>query len=348
MNLYGLFLSEIADCVAQLKMEKFRAAQIAEWMYKRGITTFADMTNLPLAHRRLLQQHCSTWIARSQAEQHSADGRTSKYLLAFPDGQAIETVLMRQAYGNSVCVSTQIGCSMGCLFCASTLEGMVRNLTGGEMLYQVMHINRQLAVTGQKVDTVVIMGSGEPLLNYEEVIRFIRLCHEPYILGLSYRNFTLSTSGIVPAIDRLARENLPINLAISLHAPNDALRTAIMPVNKLYPLAAVLAAADRYATQSGRRVTYEYTLIANMNDQENHARELASLLTGRLASVNLIPVNPVPEKGLGRPTLKAIACFERILGAAGLTVTVRKEMGADILAACGQLRRVTSHKNPLV
>ena len=348
MNLYGLFLSEIADCVTQLKMEKFRAAQIAEWMYKRGITAFADMTNLPLAHRRLLQQHCSTWIAHNQAEQHSADGRTSKYLLAFPDGQAIETVLMRQAYGNSVCVSTQIGCAMGCLFCASTLGGMVRNLTGGEMLYQVMHINRQLAVAEQKVDTVVLMGSGEPLLNYEEVIRFIRLCHEPYILGLSYRNFTLSTSGIVPAIDRLARENLPINLAISLHAPNDALRTAIMPVNKLYPLAAVLAAADRYATQSGRRVTYEYTLIANMNDQESHARELAGLLTGRLANVNLIPVNPIPEKGLGRPTLTAIARFERILGGAGLTVTVRKEMGADILAACGQLRKVISHKNSLV
>ena len=348
MNLYGLFLSEIADCVTQLKMEKFRAAQIAEWMYKRGITAFADMTNLPLAHRRLLQQHCSTWIAHNQAEQHSADGRTSKYLLAFPDGQAIETVLMRQAYGNSVCVSTQIGCAMGCLFCASTLGGMVRNLTGGEMLYQVMHINRQLAVAEQKVDTVVLMGSGEPLLNYEEVIRFIRLCHEPYILGLSYRNFTLSTSGIVPAIDRLARENLPINLAISLHAPNDALRTAIMPVNKLYPLAAVLAAADRYATQSGRRVTYEYTLIANMNDQESHARELAGLLTGRLANVNLIPVNPIPEKGLGRPTLTAIARFERILGGADLTVTVRKEMGADILAACGQLRKVISHKNSLV
>ena len=348
MNLYGLFLSEIADCVTKLKMEKFRAAQIAEWMYKRGVTAFEDMTNLPLAHRRLLQQHCSTWIARNKAEQHSADGRTSKYLLAFPDGQAIETVLMRQAYGNSVCVSTQIGCAMGCLFCASTLGGMVRNLTGGEMLYQVMHINRQLAVAEQKVDTVVLMGSGEPLLNYEEVIRFIRLCHEPYILGLSYRNFTLSTSGIVPAIDRLARENLPINLAISLHAPNDALRTAIMPVNKLYPLAAVLAAADRYATQSGRRVTYEYTLIANMNDQESHARELAGLLTGRLANVNLIPVNPIPEKGLGRPTLTAIARFERILGGAGLTVTVRKEMGADILAACGQLRKVISHKNSLV
>jgi 23S rRNA (adenine2503-C2)-methyltransferase len=227
---------------------------------------------------------------------------------------------------------------MGCLFCASTLGGVERDLTAGEILAQVMYVQNILKPTAASVGSVVVMGAGEPLANYDNVLRFIRLCHEPYSLGLSYRAFTLSTAGLVPDIDRLAAEKLPITLAISLHAPSDELRSRLMPINRKFPLPAVLAAGDRYAAATGRRVTYEYILIAGVNDGDGEARGLASLLRGRLANVNLIPVNPVPERGLLRPDAARIRRFLEVLQAGRVNATVRREMGADIRAACGQLR----------
>lgn len=300
-DLYGLFAEEIAEAVLALGLEKYRGRQIAEWLYQRYIYDFTAMTNLPKPKRELLAEHFSLGTVSVRAQEHAAGGATSKFLLAFGDGLAVETVLMRHNYGNSVCVSTQVGCGMGCVFCASTLHGVTRNLNGGEILSQVLYINEFLGRKNAAVNSIVIMGAGEPLANYDNVLRFIRLCHEGYCLNLSYRSFTLSTAGLVPGIDRLATEGLPITLAVSLHAPNNALRSRIMPINEKYPLEAVLAAADRYADRTGRRVTYEYTLIAGLNDQDEHAEELALMLGGRLANVNLIPVNPVAERGVAPP-----------------------------------------------
>ena len=344
-DLYGLFIPEITVAIAEYGIESYRARQIAEWMYQRGVADFYAMTNLPLQHRQQLAAHFNSTGVTVQGQQESADGKTTKYLLAFADGAAVETVLMRQAYGNSICVSTQVGCAMGCLFCASTLGGIVRDLTGGEILAQVLYIQHQLAQQGQKVNSIVLMGAGEPLLNYDNVLRFIRLCHEKYILNLSYRNFTLSTSGIVPGIDRLCKEDLPLTLAISLHAPDNTLRSKLMPINNKYSLDEVMRAADRYASHSGRRVTYEYTLIDRVNDSVEQARQLGMLLKGKLANVNLIPVNAVPERGLLRPAKERVNSFEKALLSMGINVTVRREMGADIQAACGQLRQQVLEKN---
>lgn len=337
-DLFGLFAPEIAELIKPLGLQAYRGKQIAEWLYKHNVRKFDTMTNLAKDQRSCLATNFAITQVNLKAEQHSADGRTSKFLLAFPDDMAVETVLMRHSYGNSVCVSTQVGCAMGCAFCASTLNGLVRNLTGGEILAQVLYINELLKQEEQKVDSIVIMGSGEPLANYDNVIRFIRLVHEVYCLNLSYRNITLSTSGLVSQIDKLSSEGLPITLSISLHAPNNPLRTKLMPVNARYPLEQVLTAADHYTAATGRRVTYEYTLIAGVNDQPAHARELIKLLRGRLTNVNLIPINPVPERGLLRPSMNDITRFEQLLQKEHINVTVRREMGTDIAAACGQLR----------
>ncbi|SDD41510.1 23S rRNA (adenine(2503)-C(2))-methyltransferase RlmN [Sporomusa acidovorans] len=337
-ELFGLFASEITELTKPLGFQSYRGKQIAEWLYKHIVHSFDSMTNLTKAQRKKLAENFSMLQVSRKAVQHSIDGKTSKFLLSYPDNMAVETVLMRQPYGNSVCVSTQVGCAMGCIFCASTLGGLLRNLSGGEILAQVLFISEILNREEQKVDSLVIMGSGEPLANYNNVLRFIRLIHEAYCLNLSYRHITLSTSGIVPEIDRLAGEKLPITLSISLHAPNNILRTKLMPINRRYPIEEVIAASDRYAAATGRRITYEYSLIAEVNDQPEHARELSTLLKGKLANVNLIPINPVAERGLLRPSLENIGKFEQLLKNEHINVTVRREMGADIAAACGQLR----------
>ena len=337
-DLFGLFAPEIAELIKPLGLQAYRGKQIAEWLYKHNIRQFTSMTNIAKDQRASLDTSFTITQVSLKAEQHSADGKTSKFLLSFSDDMAVETVLMRHTYGNSVCVSTQVGCAMGCTFCASTLNGLVRNLTGGEILAQILYITELLQQQEQKVDSIVLMGSGEPLANYDNVLRFIRLIHEDYCLNLSYRNITLSTCGLVSEIDKLTCEKLPITLSISLHAPNNSLRSSLMPVNKRYPLEQVLAASDRYAAATGRRVTYEYTLIAGINDQPSHAKELITLLRGRLANINLIPINPVPERGLLRPSVSDIIQFEQLLQRGRLNVTVRREMGTDISAACGQLR----------
>jgi 23S rRNA (adenine2503-C2)-methyltransferase len=338
IDLYGLTAGEIAATVAPYGLEKYRGRQLAAWLYQRHVRDFAAMTDLPARAREVLAAHFTAGTVTVRAEQHAADGATSKFLLALGDGLAVETVLMVHDYGNSVCVSTQVGCAMGCAFCASTLRGVERDLTAGEILAQALYADEYLRRRGAGVNSLVVMGSGEPLANYDNVIKFIRLCHEPYCLGLSYRSVTLSTAGVVPGIDRLAAEGLPVTLAISLHAPDDALRTRLMPVNRTWPLAAVLAAGDRYAAATGRRVTYEYALIAGVNDGDAQAAALADLLRGRLANVNLIPVNAVPERGLLRPDAARVKRFLAVLTGRRVNATVRREMGGDIGAACGQLR----------
>lgn len=338
-NIFGLTLEELQESLKSFGVPSYRARQVAEWMYQKGARSFDDMTNLPKNLRATLPETLAIGRPREKDRLDSVDGRTTKFLLEFDDGTAVETVLMRQPYGNSICVSTQAGCNMGCAFCASTLHGMARNLSAGEIFSQAIIIEEMLHREGQgKVDTVVIMGSGEPLMNYDNVLAFIRLLHAPYALGMGYRNITLSTSGIVPNMYRLAEEGLPISLSVSLHAPNDALRSRLMPINRKYPLADVVKAARHYAETTKRRVTYEYILIDQLNDGEEQAQELVSLLRGQLASVNLIPINPVVERHLLRPSAARIKWFEQYLLDHHIQVTVRREMGTDIQAACGQLR----------
>lgn len=339
LNIFGMDLSELTSVLKPYNLPNYRAKQIAEWLYKKKAATFDDMTNLPLELRQKLGADFCIIRPRIKDRLNSADSNTIKYLLEFADGTAVETVLMQHSYGNSVCVSTQAGCAMGCAFCASTLHGRARNLTAGEILSQVIIFNDLLREEqNTAVDTIVIMGSGEPLENYDNVLKFIRLVHEPYTLNLGYRNITLSTSGIVPNMLRLAAEDIPISLAVSLHAPNNDLRSKIMPINRKYPLSDVVKAAKNYADQTGRRITYEYILIADLNDSEQEAAELAKLLKGQLASVNLIPINPVIERNLLRPRRERIAAFEKHLKSKHINVTLRREMGTDIQAACGQLR----------
>ena len=339
-NIFGMTLVQLQETLKPYKVPAYRAKQIAEWMYQKGAGSFEAMTNLSKQLRETLAGKLVIGRPNIKARLDSKDTKTTKFLLEFADGTAVETVLMRQSYGNGICVSSQAGCSMGCAFCASTLHGLARDLTTGEILAQAITINDMLRdeEDGQKVDTIVIMGSGEPLMNYENVIGFLHLVHEPYTLNMGYRNITLSTSGIVPQMYLLADEGLPISLSVSLHAPEQELRSALMPINRKYPLADVIKAAKNYADKTKRRVTYEYILIDQLNDGELQAKELANLMHGQLASVNLIPINPVVERNLMRPSKERIDWFEHYLSTHHVNVTVRREMGTDIQAACGQLR----------
>lgn len=338
MNIFGRTKEQLAAALKEYDIPRFRADQIIRWMYRRGAVSFDVMDNLAKPLRAQLAEHFSIERPKVVSRLHSADGATLKLLYEFADGQTAETVLMRHPYGNSVCVSTQAGCRMGCAFCASTLHGLQRNLTAGEIAAQVIGIADFLRTEGARVDTIVVMGSGEPLENYDNVVAALRLLHEEYTIGLSYRGVTLSTSGIVPGIERLAEEGIPISLSISLHAPTEELRSQIMPINRMYPLADVLRAARMYAQRTKRRVTYEYILIRDLNDGVREAEQLAKLLKGQLASVNLIPINPVAERNLFRPDKAAIRRFQKILEERHITATLRREMGTDIQAACGQLR----------
>jgi 23S rRNA (adenine2503-C2)-methyltransferase len=336
--LVGMTAEEMASFMTEIGQPAFRARQLFQWVYQKGAKRFEEMTNLPATLRQSLQENARLALLMEDLHQEAAPTRTSKYLFALHDGQKVESVLMRHDYGNSVCVTTQVGCRMGCTFCASTFGGLVRNLTAGEIVDQIVMMQRHLT-EGQRISSVVFMGSGEPMENYDHVVKAIRLMHEPEGLNIGYRHMTLSTSGLVPAMQRLAEEGLPITLAVSLHAPNDELRSQLMPVNRIFPLAAVMDAAKAYAETTGRRVTYEYILIDRVNDNPEQAEDLAALLTGSLAHVNLIPMNPVVERPqYQRPSAQRVLQFRDILSARGITVTVRREMGGDIDAACGQLR----------
>lgn len=315
----------------------FRADQVMDWLYKKRVDSFDGMTNLPRDLRERLADAFQMKALEKITIQKSADG-TVKFLFRLHDGHAIETVIMRHNYGISVCVTTQVGCRVGCTFCASTLGGLKRNLTAGEVTAQVVEAQRYLDREGERVRSVVIMGIGEPFENYEAILRFIRVINDPKGLAIGQRHITVSTSGIVPSIHRFAEEGLQVVLAISLHAPNQDLRARLMPVSRRYPLSELLEACRAYTEKTGRRITYEYALINDQNDQPEHAHELGRLLAGTNCLVNLIPVNYVPERNYVRTPRNRIFKFQRILESYNVKATIRREHGSDIDAACGQLR----------
>lgn len=338
-DLKSMTRAELRSFLERLGEPGYRADQVFRWLHARAVTSFAAMTDLPKELRaRLEDEAVITELRVLERQEDAADG-TVKFLLGLPDGEAVEAVILRYRHGITVCVSTQVGCRMGCLFCASTVGGLVRNLTAGEMVEEVLVAERHLRAEGSgRVSRVVLMGIGEPLENYDAVLRFIRLIHEPAGLGISYRHVTLSTCGLVPEMRRLAGEGLPITLAVSLHAPNDEVRARLMPVARRYPVTEVVAAGAEYAERTGRRVTFEYALVEGVNDLPELARELARLLRGVLCHVNLIPLNP-SGRGLRGSPPERVRAFKEALERFGIPVTVRRELGAGIDAACGQLRR---------
>jgi len=329
-------LSELTEVMISMGLPKFRAAQVFEWIHRKKVRSFSEMTNLSVGLREELTQKFRMTVMHPERVLISKIDGTRKYVFSLYCQNVIEAVFMRYHHGNSVCISSQIGCRMGCTFCASTLDGCVRNLTAAEMLAEVYRIE---ADTGERVSNIVIMGSGEPFDNYEEVIRFIRMITCADGADLSARNITLSTCGIVPGILKFAEEGLPVTLALSLHAPNQELRKKIMPVAKAYPLDEVLDACRTYFKRTGRRISFEYSVVKNVNDSETHALELAKRIRDIHGHVNLIPVNPVEETGYQSPDRFEVYRFQKILNDQGINATIRREMGRDISSACGQLRR---------
>lgn len=330
-SLPGLSPSELEEYVESMGEPAYRGRQIFHWIHRRGVLDPADMTDLPLALRQRLSSSQSQEIARLR----SNDGMTAKLLLRLHDGQDIEAVEMKsEDHRKTICVSTQAGCAMGCVFCVTGQFGFARNLEAGEVVEQVLRFN----TSESPVTNVVFMGMGEPLANYEETLRAIQLLTHPDGIGLGARRITLSTSGLVPQMRQLADERLQIGLAISLHAPNDELRSRLMPVNRRWPIAEVLGAAEYYVERTHRRVSYEYTLMAGVNDSDDLADELAWLLRGRLSHVNLIPLNPTEDSSLHAPSMQRALAFEGRLREASIAATIRVNRGRDILAACGQLR----------
>lgn len=327
---------ELREYVLSLSEKPFRADQLFSWMHEKGVASIPEMTNLSKTFRTRLEE-VSDFVSLTQitVQESKLDG-TRKYLFALSDGHCIESVLMRYQHGNSVCISSQVGCNMGCSFCASALGGKIRDLSASEMLDQIYRIGADI---GERISNVVVMGTGEPLDNYDNLIRFIRLITDPAGKNISQRNITVSTCGIVPGIRRLMQEDLAITLALSLHAPTQRLREQIMPVAKKYPLSDVLEACSAYFKTTGRRVTMEYSLIHGVNDSAGAAELLASLPGMKKCHINLIPVNPVREKTMQSPAHSQVLAFKNKLEKYGINVTIRREMGRDIDGACGQLRR---------
>lgn len=336
-SLYGMTLTELEEWLKSQGQPKYRAVQIYKWLYQKRVERVEQMTDLPKALRDRLEESTVLLTLQEVTRQVAKDG-TIKFLFALQDGSTIETVIMRHDYGNSVCVSTQVGCKMGCKFCASTLGGLIRNLEASEIVEQVMWCQRLLDKTHERVSSVVLMGSGEPLDNYDASMKFIDIITEPEGLRIGQRHITVSTVGLVPAIYRLADEKRGITLAISLHAGDDETRQRMMPVNKAYDIEQLLNACRYYFEQTGRRLTFEYALIRDHNDHLEDARKLAHLLQSLPCHVNLIPVNYVPERNLTRTSKNQIQAFVQELQHLGINATIRREMGGDIAAACGQLR----------
>jgi 23S rRNA (adenine2503-C2)-methyltransferase len=335
-DIKSLDLKKLSAYVESIGEKSFRAKQLYEWMHKKLAADFDEMTNLPKSLKeKLLQSAAFTSLVVVDEKISQIDG-TRKYLFGLPDGNIIESVLMRYNHGNSVCISSQVGCRMGCRFCASTLDGLERNLSASEMLDQIYRIQK---LTGERVSNVVVMGSGEPMDNYDNLIDFIRLLTDENGLNISQRNITVSTCGIVPGIKKLAEEDLQITLALSLHAPNDEVRKTLMPIAKRYSLSEVLPACQEYFDKTGRRLTFEYSLVSGVNDNLKEAEALATLLKGINGHVNLIPVNPIKERDYVQSDRKAILSFKNYLEKNGINVTIRREMGRDINGACGQLRK---------
>ena len=329
-------LSELKKTMEGLSEKPFRAKQIYEWLHKKQADSFQEMTNLSVSLREKLERNCSVMSLKVVEVQTSKLDGTQKYLFALPDGNVVESVLMKYRHGNSVCISSQVGCKMGCRFCASTIDGWTRNLLPSEMLDQVYKIQK---LSKERVYNVVVMGTGEPLDNYDNLLRFIHMLSDENGLHISQRNITVSTCGIVPRMYDLAEENLQITLAISLHASNQQKREELMPVAKKYSLEELMEACRNYFKKTGRRLTFEYSLVGGENDSQEDAEELAHLIKGLNCHINLIPVNPIKERSYVQSDKKVIANFQNKLEKYQINVTIRREMGRDIDGACGQLRK---------
>ena len=344
MNLKSLTQPEIGQLLKEMGQPAFRAKQIYTWLHK-GVRSYEEMGNVPKALRQLLEEKypvCPPEVIRKQESQK--DG-TIKYLWRLSDGNCVETVLMRYHYGNTVCISTEVGCRMGCAFCASTLGGLVRKLEPFEMLDQVLFTQVD---SGLPISHIVLMGIGEPLDNFDNVMRFLELVNSEDGMNISMRHISLSTCGLVPKIDELAKRKLQLTLSVSLHAPNDEVRNTIMPVNKAYPTEELLAACRRYYQATNRRISFEYAMIDGVNDSKENARELIRRLKGLPAHFNLIPLNHVEESPLKPSSRNAVQQFQKTLEDAGITATVRRTLGSDIDASCGQLRRKYTKENQQV
>ncbi len=340
-DIKSLTLEELKEELEALGEKPFRAGQIYDWMHRKMAAGFGEMTNLSLSLRQKLEETYEYTSLRKVRMQESALDGTRKYLFELSDGNLVESVWMKYHHGNSVCISSQVGCRMGCRFCASTLDGLERGLKASEMLDQIYRIT---ADTGERVSNVVVMGTGEPLDNYDNLLRFLKLLTDENGLNISQRNVTVSTCGLVPKIRELADEKLQITLALSLHASNDAKRRELMPIANKYSIAELMDACRYYFDQTGRRISFEYSLVGGVNDTDKDASELA-LLAGPIgAHINLIPVNPIQERDYVSSTRERVLAFQNKLEKNGINVTIRREMGRDIDGACGQLRRRQLHE----
>ena len=336
IDIKSLNYDELADYIVSIGEKKFRAAQLYSWMHEKLACSYDEMTNISDKLKKVLKENTLyTCLEPVRVQESQIDG-TKKYLFRLYDGNLIESVFMRYHHGNSVCISSQVGCKMGCRFCASTLNGCVRNLEPSEMLDQIYRIQ---SLTGERVSNIVIMGSGEPMDNYDNVVKFLGLINSDKGLNISQRNITVSTCGLVPRIKQLAELKLQITLAISLHAPNDELRKTMMPIAYTYSIEQIMDACRYYLLQTARRISFEYSLVKGVNDSPECARQLIKLVHGMNCHINLIPVNPIKDRDYEQSEKNSIHNFKEILEKAGVNVTIRREMGRDIDGACGQLRQ---------
>jgi len=347
-DLRGLTLPEISRMVAEMNEPAYRAGQIAAWVYKKAVGSFEEMTNLSKSFRASLSDRARLNPLTPVQRSKSRHGPTMKYLFELEDGQKVETVLIGGSRRNTLCISTQVGCAIGCRFCASGLEGLVRNMTSAEIVDQVVQVRKQAMLTGdtRPINNIVVMGMGEPLANYRQVMRAVRIINAEWGLGIGARKITLSTSGLVPKIYQLAEEKIQFELSVSLHAADDRTRSAIVPLNKRFPLKQLMKACRHYTGVTDRIITYEYVLLKGVNDRFQDAENLARLLKKDKCKVNLIPYNPVRGLPYERPDEHRQAAFVDALRSGGLHLTLRRERGRDIDAACGQLRLVESRRAP--
>ncbi len=336
VEIRNLTWEQMQDWVKEMGEKPFRAKQLYEWIHKKLALDFDEMTNLSREFREKCKENAYLNSVAIEEKQVSKIDGTSKYLFALPDGNVIESVWMQYKHGNSVCISSQVGCKMGCTFCASTLGGFVRHLTAAEMLSQIYEIQRE---TGERVSNVIVMGMGEPLDNYDNLLKFIHLITDENGLNISQRNVTVSTCGLVPKIRDLMKEKLQITLAISLHAPNDEIRRQTMPIANQYSMDEIIRVCREYIEETGRRITFEYSLIQGVNDSRENANELIRRIRGLNCHVNLIPLNEVKERNCARSNPENIRDFKLVLEKNRINVTIRRELGSDIDAACGQLRK---------
>lgn len=335
-DIKSMTLSELEQYILKIGEKKFRAKQLYDWMHVKLARDFDEMSNIPKKLKQIINEDVGMYSVKEVERLESAIDGTEKYIFELYDGNIIESVLMKYKHGNAVCISSQAGCRMGCRFCASTIGGLTRSLEPSEMLDQIYHIQHK---TGERVSNVVVMGTGEPFDNFDHLLRFLQILTNDQGLHISQRNITVSTCGIVPKIYELAEHKLQITLAISLHAPNDEMRKELMPIANQYSIREIMEACDAYIAATNRRITFEYSLVKGVNDKPQHAKMLIQLLQGKLCHVNLIPVNPIEERDYKQSSRESVYEFQHLLEKQHIRATVRREMGRDIQAACGQLRK---------